>query len=279
MASTLSERLRQAADGERRLEFDPLAPEEGSVVSIRLADIEPDPDQPRKDVGDLAELAASIKTHGVINPIIVRPVGNGRFRIIAGERRFRASREAGLEHVRATVRTLEEQSQLEIQLIENLHRKDLNPFEEAGVYRRLMDEFGLTQEQMAKRVGRSQVSINESLRLLQLPEGFRNDYRTSDKVSKSVLVEIAKESDASQQSALLERARTGGLTVREAREWKRGPGHPRTSEGSKPKRVFDTDHDATVIVQATTPGPMTRRQVAAALEQALRRAEADEGNR
>jgi ParB family chromosome partitioning protein len=153
MAGTIGERLQEAAAGKRSLDFDPLSTEEGRVVFVRLDDIEPDPEQPRKDVGDLEELAASIRTHGVINPIVVRPVSDQKFRIVAGERRYRASRIAGQDKIQAIIRTLEEQSRLEIQLIENLHRKDLNPFEEATVYRRLMDEFGLTQEQMAKRVG------------------------------------------------------------------------------------------------------------------------------
>ena len=269
MAGTIGERLQEAAAGKRSLEFDPLSTEEGRVVFIRLDDIEPDPEQPRKDVGDLEELAASIKTHGVINPIVVRPTSDRKFRIVAGERRYRASRLAGRDQIQAIIRTLEEQSRLEVQLIENLHRKDLNPFEEATVYRRLMDEFGLTQDQMAKRVGRSQATINEVLLLLQLPSTLRSEYRTSDKVSKSVLIEIAKQPDQEKQVELWERAKTGGLTVREARLHKRGEGHPRTTPGTKPKHVFNTSHGATVIVQATATRGLTREQIIAALEQAV----------
>ena len=272
MAGTIGERLKDAAEGKRSLDFDPLGNDEGRVVFIRLDDIEPDPEQPRKDVGDLEELAASIRTHGVINPIVVRPVSGQRFRIVAGERRYRASRLAGRDQIQAIIRSLEEQSRLEVQLIENLHRKDLNPFEEATVYRRLMDEFGLTQEQMAKRVGRSQATINEVLLLLQLPSSLRSEYRTSDKVSKSVLIEIAKQPDQEKQAELWERAKTGGLTVREAREYKRGEGRPRTTPGTKPKRVFNTSHGATVIVQAGSVSELSRDQIVGALEEALSRA-------
>jgi ParB family chromosome partitioning protein len=269
MAGTIGERLQEAAAGKRSLDFDPLSTEEGRVVFVRLDDIEPDPEQPRKDVGDLEELAASIRTHGVINPIVVRPVSDQKFRIVAGERRYRASRIAGQDKIQAIIRTLEEQSRLEIQLIENLHRKDLNPFEEATVYRRLMDEFGLTQEQMARRVGRSQATINEVLLLLQLPPTLRSEYRTSDKVSKSVLIEIAKQSDSEKQAVLWERAKTGGLTVREARVYKRGEGHPRTTPGTKPKRVFNTNHGATVIVQDKTDCGLSIERIVSALEEAL----------
>ena len=269
MAGTIGERLKDAAEGNRSLDFDPLGNDEGRVVFIRLDDIEPDPEQPRKDVGDLEELAASIRTHGVINPIVVRPVSGQKFRIVAGERRYRASHLAGRDQIQAIIRSLEEQSRLEVQLIENLHRKDLNPFEEATVYRRLMDEFGLTQEQMAKRVGRSQATINEVLLLLQLPSSLRREYRTSDKVSKSVLIEIAKQPDQEKQAELWERAKTGGLTVREARLYKRGEGHPRTTLGTKPKRVFNTSHGATVIVQATGSDPLLVERVIRVLEEAL----------
>lgn len=264
MASTLQERLAQAASGSSAVAPDPLASDEDRFTLLRIEDIEPDPDQPRKDFSDIDELAASIRTHGLISPIVVSPSGNRRFRIIAGERRFRACRLAGLAQVRAIVRTLEEQSRIEVQLVENIQRKDLHPVEEARVFRRLMDEFRLTQENLAARIGKSPSAISETLRLLDLPETIMDELRTSEVVPKSTLLAIAKESDPEKQASLWQRAKAGELTVRQAR----GKPHRRASPGTKPKAVFTTAHGASVIVQAET-AKLTLQQVRVALTEAL----------
>lgn len=264
MASTLQERLAQAASGNRAVASDPLANNEDRFTFLRIEDIEPDPDQPRKDFGDIDELAASIRTHGLISPIVVSPLSNRRFRIIAGERRFRACRMARLTHVRAIVRTLEEQSRIEVQLIENIQRKNLNAVEEARVFRRLMDEFRLTQENLATRIGKSQPAINQALRLLDLPEPILAEYHTSDTVPKSTLLAIVRERDPGKQVALWQRAKAGELTVRQARAKPRR----RISPGTKPKAVFATNHGASVIVQAES-ATLTPHQIRAALAEAL----------
>lgn len=268
MASTLQERLSQAASGSSRVALDPLASDEDRYTLLRIEDIEPDPDQPRKDFGNIEELASSIRTHGLLSPILVSPLDNRRFRIIAGERRFRACQMAGLTQIRAIVRTMEEQSRIEVQLIENIQRKDLSPIEEARVFRRLIDEFRLTQESLAARIAKSQASINQTLRLLDLPPAILGDYHTSDNVPKSTLLAIVREKNAAKQAALWERAKAGELTVREAR----GRVRHRSSPGSLPKEVFSTSQGATVIIQSTGP-ELTANRIRDALTEALSQAQ------
>ena len=142
------------------------------AIEVKLVDVEPNKDQPRKkfDSQAISELAASIKEHGLIQPIVVKPLTNGTYRIIAGERRWRACREAGLEKVPVIVKDLAEQQVMEVALIENLQRQDLNPVEEALGYKALIDAYDMTQEQVAGRVGKSRVAVTNALRLLNLSE-------------------------------------------------------------------------------------------------------------
>lgn len=133
--------------------------------------IEPNPDQPRTEIDDksIAELSASIALHGLLQPLLVRPHGD-KYEIVAGERRWRASRMAGLEKVPVRIVNLDDTGTLEVALIENLQREDLNPLEAAYGYKRLLNEYGLTQEKLAERLSKSRVSITNALRLLELPE-------------------------------------------------------------------------------------------------------------
>ena len=146
-------------------------PAENAPVGIRLSDIEPNPRQPRQDFDPIAleELAQSIRENGVITPITLRKTGD-TYQIIAGERRWRASRLAGLTEIPAIVLDVDENTAYALALIENLQREDLNPMEEAEGYRRLTQELGLTQEQAAQRVGRSRPAVANALRLLSLPK-------------------------------------------------------------------------------------------------------------
>lgn len=140
------------------------------VTLLKIVDIEPNRMQPRKEFNDeaLLELSESIKTHGVITPIIVKEAENGFYTIVAGERRWRASKLAGLKQIPAVVKDLDEMQTQEIALIENLQRQDLNPVEEALGYKKLMDDFGLTQEQIAAKMSKSRSSVANSLRVLSL---------------------------------------------------------------------------------------------------------------
>jgi ParB family chromosome partitioning protein len=152
--------------------------EDDVLVELAIDQIEPNPNQPRKTFENdkLEELTASIRNSGVIQPIIVRPVGD-RYQLIAGERRWRAARQAGLERIPAIVREATDAESLELALVENLLREDLNPMEEAEAYRHLLSQFGWTQEQLAQRIGRDRTSIANVLRLLRLPDEIQADLR------------------------------------------------------------------------------------------------------
>lgn len=141
-------------------------------MMLRLSSIEPNKEQPRKQFDEeaLVELADSIRQHGVIQPLLVRPLENGMYQLVAGERRWRASRMAGLMEVPVVIRDLSDHEAMEIALIENLQRKDLNVIEEALGYQQLMDKYDMTQEKVAERVGKSRPAVANALRLLNLPE-------------------------------------------------------------------------------------------------------------
>lgn len=147
-------------------------PNDQGVQTLRISQIEPNRNQPRKvfDEEALQTLADSIEKHGLIQPLLVEPLGNDRYRIIAGERRWRACRKAGLESVPVVIRTVTEQQNMEIALIENLQREDLNPIEEAKGYKVLSEQYHMTQEQIATSVGKSRPAIANAMRLLSLPE-------------------------------------------------------------------------------------------------------------
>lgn len=158
--------------------FDPTAKQDSSLSEYRqlpLGDVAPDPDQPRRhfDEGALEELAESIRQHGIVQPIVVTKAKDG-FRIVAGERRWRAANLAGIAKIPALVRTLSTQHVLEVSLIENLQRRDLNPIETATAYLKLRDQFNLTLDQIGERVGGKSVSaVSNTLRLLRLPESVK----------------------------------------------------------------------------------------------------------
>jgi ParB/RepB/Spo0J family partition protein len=281
----LKDRLERVSRGESRRSFDLFAKEAATFSQLPLGEIAPDPGQPRKDLGDLEGLKSSIAAHGILQPLIVSldPGGGEGYRLIAGERRYSAAKALGMETVPALVRTAEEHQRLELQLIENLHRKDLNPIEEAQSYRRLMEEFGLTQEQVAQQVGKSRPVINETLRILDLPGSVLEECRTSDTAPKSVLLEIAKRDSPDEQLALWDQARRGELTVKKARATKRsrrdgGGPSPLPANGSSPvvprpaasnaaaaTRTIQTEK-ARILVAAS----LTSREIIAELRQAIK---------
>lgn len=158
-------------------EFDPTASEDAKtsqLVELKLSEIVRDEDQPRKDFGEveLTALANSIKEHGVLQPIVVVRE-EGKYKIVAGERRWRAAKLAGLKDIPAIVRTLDAQNRLELSIIENAQREDLNPIELATAYAKLGTQFNLTEEEIAIRVGKSKASVVNTLRLLRLPESVK----------------------------------------------------------------------------------------------------------
>ena len=143
-----------------------------AVSTLSIGEIEPNPEQPRKEFSPeaLSQLAASIKEHGILQPLVVRPRPSGRYQIVAGERRWRAARVAGLSEVPVVIRELTDEQASEVALVENLVRADLNPIEEALGIKKLIETFGMTQERAAQRIGRSRPAITNALRLLSLPD-------------------------------------------------------------------------------------------------------------
>jgi len=142
-----------------------------ALLEVPITAVHPNPGQPRThfDEDSLTSLAASIREVGVLQPVLVRTTGEGTYQLIAGERRWRAARRAGLQTIPVIVREADEVASVETALVENLHRQDLNPLEEAGAYQQLIEDFGLTHEQVATRVGKSRTAITNTLRLLGLP--------------------------------------------------------------------------------------------------------------
>ena len=202
------------------------------LTEIPLSQIETDPGQPRQDLGNLDELKASIAKNGLVQPIIVSVVREDRYRVVAGERRFTACQQLGLSKITAIVRSLEEQKRLTTQIIENLHRKDLTPFEEARGYQQLMQESGLTQTQIGEEVGKSQALVSEILKVLDLPDNIQQEYRTSDKLSRSMLLEISRQRSPEAQQTMWEQAKSGKLTVKQARQQKRASSSKPTEKPS-----------------------------------------------
>ncbi|MGE5675754.1 MAG: ParB/RepB/Spo0J family partition protein [Mycobacterium leprae] len=207
--------------------------EKDGVSSLEVGLIRPNPKQPRRtfDEGKLEELAASIREHGVVQPIVVRPKGQF-FEIVAGERRWRASQLAGLKEVPALVRDFSEAETMEIALIENLQREDLNPLEEAEAYQQLLGEFHLTQDELGKRLGRSRPQITNTLRLLQLGRAAREEVKAG-RLSMGHAKVLLGVADADEQDLLARDAVAKGFSVRQLEQFVE---HSRSS-GQKPAGV------------------------------------------
>jgi ParB family chromosome partitioning protein len=194
----------------------PQAPPPKAVErTLPLDEITPNPWQPRVhfDEAKIHEMAESIGAHGIIEPLVVRPHGGG-YELIAGERRLRAARLAGLESVPVAVREMSDRDVLEVTLIENLQREDLSALEEAAAYVRLMGEFGATQDEVARRVGKSRPAVANTIRLLQLPEAVRDEMRAGRLSAGHARALLALDS-AVEQTALARDAIRLGLSVRE----------------------------------------------------------------
>ena len=188
----------------------------GDVLRIPANLIDPNPYQPRMafDNDSLEELAESVRTFGLIQPISVRKQSDGRYQIISGERRFRACKLAGMDTIPAYIRTADDQGMLEMAIVENIQRQDLDPIEVAMSYQRLMDECNLTQERMAQRVGKKRASIANSLRLLKLPTKVQHDLKTGLLSTGHAKVLLSVE-DTHIQELLCDLTIKEGLSVRQ----------------------------------------------------------------
>ncbi len=196
----------------------------GRVIPIE--DIEPNPQQPRQNLGDLSELTASIQEKGVLEPLLVREVG-GRFQIIAGERRYRAAVEAGYAELPCIIRETSDAEMMELALIENLQRKDLTAFEEADGLTMLAKRYGYTHEMMAGKLGKSRSSVTEVLSLTAMPEEVRELCRLADIRSKSVLLQVVRQSSPEKMVTLIDRLQKAGTTRASVRRITATPTKPR----------------------------------------------------
>ena len=205
-------------------EFEPQAVKAAhdEVLQLSIGDVSPNPHQPRQlfDESALSELAASIKQHGILQPIVVTRLEKG-YQLIAGERRLRAAKQAGLQQVPAIVRSFDEQQKLELALIENLQRQDLNPVETAAAYKKLMDQFNLSYDAIGKRVGKDRSTVANIVRLLGLPLEAKRalaEGRISEGHARAILAIVEPE----RRLELLESILEHGWTVRQAEQFARG---------------------------------------------------------
>lgn len=184
--------------------------------TLRVAEIEPNRDQPRKSFGDeaITALADSIREHGMLQPILVRPINNGGYQIVAGERRWRAARMLGMDEVPVNIRELTDVEAMQIALIENLQRENLNPIEEALGYKELIESFGMTQEKVAKTVGRSRSAVANAVRLLTLPERVQKMLESGEISAGHAKALLGFENEELLIATAI-KAADGGLTVRQ----------------------------------------------------------------
>lgn len=206
-----------------------------SSVMLKISEIEPNRSQPRKDFDEnsLSDLAQSISQHGLLQPLLVRPLPIGGYQIVAGERRYRACRMAGLTEVPVTIRELSDTETMELALIENLQREDLSPIEEALGYKGLIDEHGFSQEEVATSVGKSRPAIANSLRILKLPDSVL-EYVKQDKISAGharALLMLDNEEDMLELAELIYKK---DLSVRQAE--KLAKKKPEVEEDTQPER-------------------------------------------
>ena len=206
-----------------------------SSVMLKISEIEPNRSQPRKDFDEnsLSDLAQSISQHGLLQPLLVRPLPIGGYQIVAGERRYRACRMAGLTEVPVTIRELSDTETMELALIENLQREDLSPIEEALGYKALIDEHGFSQEEVATSVGKSRPAIANSLRILKLPDSVL-EYVKQDKISSGharALLMLDSEEDMLELAELIYKK---DLSVRQAE--KLAKKKPEVEEDTQPER-------------------------------------------
>ncbi len=240
---------------------------------IPIEDLDPNPFQPRRDLGDLSELTASIREKGVLEPILVRPQA-GRYEIIAGERRFRAASEAGLDEIPCVIRPTSDAELLELALVENLQRRDLSPFEEADGLKTLSESYAYTHEVMAEKLGKSRSSITETLALAAMPEPVREQCRRADLSSKSLLLQVVRQPSPEKMLALVGQLRPGATrdqARRLARDSRKRPGRPRNYVFRYQPR--ERGFRLTLEFGCAT---VSRDEVARALRQALAEVEAAE---
>ena len=229
--------------------LDSLLPDrlEGQYFLCALEDIRPSPHQPRQQFPDEAiqELADSIREKGLIQPVILRRSDDGRYELIAGERRWRAAQRAGLTELPAVLRDADEEDVLELALIENLQREDLNPLDQAEAYHQLLDKMGLTQEEVGQRIGKSRVAVANTVRLLSLPTAALKALRTGT-ITAGHARAILAVGEEPEQLWLLNEIHSKGLSVRQAEAI------TRTARKPKPTKPAPRDPNLSALEQRLT---------------------------
>lgn len=240
----------------------------GRMIAIEKLD--PNPDQPRVEIGDLTELSASIKEKGVLEPLLVKPSRlTGRWMIIAGERRWRASRDAGLTEVPCIEMEVDDRGVAEIALIENMQRKDLTIWEEADGLLALCDRYGYTHEEVARKVGKSRSTVTEAVSIASIPGDVRDLCRQAGISAKSVLLQIVRQPDDETMRRLAGQIASQGLTRDGAREVRRQESGPRITPEQKPftYRYVSPEKEFTVELKFRR-SDVSATEVAAALRSA-----------
>lgn len=222
----------------------------GGPHEISIDAIRPNPHQPRQlfDETTLSDLAASIRELGIIQPLVVRQVSEGHYELIAGERRLRAAKLAGLDRVPVTLRVASEEASLAMAIVENVQREGISPIEAAVAYRRLIDEFGLTQEQIAERVGKSRTGIANTLRLLKLPDDVQDGLRIGA-IDEGHARAILMADSPIEQHRLFQRTVAEGLSVRDVERAAR-------REAAPPKRTKSDSGSANSNLATRFPDPV-----------------------
>ena len=229
-----------------------VAKPSSAVRQVSIADIEANPNQPRQEFDEtgLKALAESIEALGIIQPITLRRVRASKFQIISGERRFRAAQMVGLNALPAYVREADDQTLLEMALVENIQREDLNPLEVALSYKRLMDDCGLTQQELGKRVGKARSSVTNHLRTLDLPMRIQHMLREGQLGlgHAKALAGLAGNEALYQQVALAEKAVAEGASVRELESWVKAIKSPGTASAKPQKERLAVREDETLAL-------------------------------
>jgi ParB family chromosome partitioning protein len=243
---------------------------------IPIDSIEPNPEQPRTEIGDLTDLSSSIKEKGVLEPLLVKPIANGRYMIIAGERRWRASHLAGLQEVPCIELDIDENGVAEIALIENLQRKDLTIWEEADGLKALAEKFGYTQDQIAKKISKSRTTVTEIMTIAGIPKQIREKCHSGNISSKSTLLEIARQFD---DEAMLKFVNTLGSETLDRESLRKTARADRTESSAASKdrmpkerngfRYAPADSRCLVEVKFNDPDMLNRSNVLKALKSAF----------
>ncbi len=240
---------------------------------IPIDKIRPNPDQPRKHIGDVRELSDSIREKGVLEPLLVRYVPReDMYYIISGERRYHASQAAGLRELPCIEKIADDAETLELALIENLQRKDLTPFEEADGLQRLADQFDYTHDDIAKKIGRSRSSVTETMSLRVIPVDVRRACIEGAIGSKSLLLQVARQPTERKMLEMVDRISQGGLTRDQAREVRRGE----TESAPRPQPFvfdYDADDESFHLRLQFRKSHVSSEELAAALRAVLRRLE------